>query len=560
MSQSFRSRTTVPASVLILLLALGAAHTAARSWDLWWHLETGEQIAASGAIPRVDDFTFTSRGTPWIDHEWLFQLLMHAAWTSLGPAGLALLKVIAASGAAFAGWAALLRAGVRPGLALFSAALCVLGFRFRLTERPELATLALAPVVAGLLVSLAGRPAKPAARLLALAATTIVWANMHAGALLAPALAAACLAGAAASTPKTEASRRIAAIAATGMALAAAALALLVNPYGPRIYSVPFSIAGALAPENLFNPEWLAPTPFTFPFLYVTLAAVVVLVVPVLRSGEPGSLARLAMLVVAAALALWSVRHVGVFFALLPVVLPVAPLRDAGRRIPPAAGGVFCILVAAFMYLVPPGGARSGFGVAVGRFPEKAADFVERHLQDARLYNDVRFGGYLIHRGYPARRVFLDGRNEIHADLLAEISTALDDGRRWEDLLSRHQVEGAVVAYRDERVRLQDGSAGTFSETHFPARRWALVHWDDVAMVFVRRDSRFSGVADASGSRARPEAFRLGLLEPEQMSSDEALREEILRKLADDPESALAKSMASVYGIGESIPAPERGR
>jgi hypothetical protein len=269
------------------------------------------------------------------------------------------------------------------------------------------------------------------------------------------------------------------------------------------------------------------------------------------------------MLILAAAMALWSVRHIGVFYAILPVALPLDAWRAAGRRVPALAGGLICAAAAVFMFRIPPAGAHSGFGMAPARFPVVAADFAARHLADARLYNDVRFGGYLIWRGYPDRRVFIDGRNEVHARLLTELSAALDDGRRWDGLLRRHAVEGAVVAYRDEAVRLQDGSVGTFSETHFPQRGWALVHWDDVAMVFVRRDGRFAPLAEVGDSRARPEAFRLGLLKPEQLSilsSDEALRGEIVRKLAENPDCALAKSMASVYGIGESMPTPEKGR
>lgn len=547
--------------VFILLLAMAAAHAAARSWDLWWHLEAGEQIAASVSVPRVDDFSFTSRGARWTDHEWLFQLLMHGMWERWGAAGLALLKGVAAALAALAGYFALRARGGGSGLALMIVGLCVVGFRFRLTERPELATIALAPATALLLASLAARPAGAWRRLAALAALTILWVNMHAGALLAPLLAMMCLLVAAGERWRRAGESTTLLVSVQAALLTAAAL--LVNPYGHRIYAVPLEIASALAPRNLTNPEWAAPAPLEFPFLYVVVIACVALAAASLRPGIAGSMSHLGMFVLAAAMALMSVRHIGVFFAILPTVFPLEPLRRVDRRVPLIGGMALCLAAAGFMFFVPPGGAQSGYGIAQGRFPSMAADFIDAHLSDARLYNDVRFGGYLIRRGYPERRVFIDGRNEVHASLLADLSAALDDGRRWDALMDRHGVEGAVVGYRDAGVRLQDGSLSTFSETHFPKSRWSLVHWDDVAMIFVRRDGRFATVAAERESRARPEAFRLGLPKTELLSGGEEgelLKREISRKLADNPDCALAKSMASVYGIGESIQAPERGR
>ena len=44
-------------------------------------------------MPRVDPFSFTAGGAAWLDHEWLFQVLLYLGHTSLGPAALCLMKV-----------------------------------------------------------------------------------------------------------------------------------------------------------------------------------------------------------------------------------------------------------------------------------------------------------------------------------------------------------------------------------------------------------------------------------------------------------------------------------
>ncbi len=551
-------------ALLCLIGAAAAAWTKARSWDLWWHLETGEQILARRIVPRVDDFSFTSLGVPWIDHEWLFQVVLHLAWSALGPSSLFLLKALAVACAAGAGFVMLRRHGAGGGVAAAVVAWCLAGMRWRLAERPEIATLALAPIGAALLVSLAQRPTRPARRLVLLAACGVAWVNLHAGALLLPLLAAACLAASLfpVRAPGTDAPR-VRAVTA-GLALAISAAALLVNPYGHHVYLVPGEIARALAPANLVNPEWSAPTPAGFPFLYLTGIACAVAAAMSIRSRAQGSAPRAAMLVVTWALALTSVRHAGIAYVLAPVLVDPRPLlaRAAGavpsggwRRGVEAAGAIAALVACALMIVHLPPAAERGVGLPEGRFPERAIDFIDARygaLEDVRLYNEVRHGGYLIRRGYPARRVFIDGRNEVHAALLADLSASLDDGARWQALLARHGVEGAVVTYKDRPVRLQDGSWSTFSETHFPSRQWALVYWDDLALVYVRRDGRLAVHApDREYTRVRPEAFRLGLVEPEQSPADAGLREEILARLREDPDCRLAKSMASVYGIGE---------
>jgi len=42
--------------------------------DFYWHLRTGDLIRRTGEIPRVDFYTFTRAGEPWIDLHWIFQV------------------------------------------------------------------------------------------------------------------------------------------------------------------------------------------------------------------------------------------------------------------------------------------------------------------------------------------------------------------------------------------------------------------------------------------------------------------------------------------------------
>ncbi|HUC02188.1 MAG TPA: hypothetical protein VMA75_04820 [Candidatus Paceibacterota bacterium] len=41
--------------------------------DLYWHLRDGELILATHTVPRVDTYSYTMAGMPWVDHEWLVE-------------------------------------------------------------------------------------------------------------------------------------------------------------------------------------------------------------------------------------------------------------------------------------------------------------------------------------------------------------------------------------------------------------------------------------------------------------------------------------------------------
>src|SRR5436305_557499 len=66
----------IDASLVLLFLGLTflLAIFPLKDADFYWHLRTGDLIRKTGQIPRVDFYTFTRAGTPWIDLHWIFQL------------------------------------------------------------------------------------------------------------------------------------------------------------------------------------------------------------------------------------------------------------------------------------------------------------------------------------------------------------------------------------------------------------------------------------------------------------------------------------------------------
>jgi hypothetical protein len=302
---------------------------------------------------------------------------------------------------------------------------------------------------------------------LAFLATTVVWINVHPSAILAPLL------------PLVRRRWRL--------ALAAGA-ALLVNPWGWRGVAAPFAVmsfvGGPFVGDGAFvNAEWLPSRPALFPLLYITIA--IALALFAIASNRRAHLWRLALLVVLAALAVRHVRNQGLYFAALPLLVTpfvVRPLARRSQLVIAAVAGV--ILAASFVHDRRP-------GIDASRFPERAVARLRASGLRGNIYDADQFGGYLIWSFYPERRVLTDGRNELHRTYIAEYTRARLDSRAWHALLHRYAIDLAVDEYREPTVVL-DVATGRRSRSpaslvYWPRRDWALLAYDNAAMVFARR-------------------------------------------------------------------------
>src|SRR6266851_2798480 len=59
--------------------------------DLWGHVQFGHDMIAARSIQRADIYSFAS-DKPWINHEWLSEVVMYAAFALAGGPGLIVLK------------------------------------------------------------------------------------------------------------------------------------------------------------------------------------------------------------------------------------------------------------------------------------------------------------------------------------------------------------------------------------------------------------------------------------------------------------------------------------
>src|SRR5690348_4627920 len=120
---------------LVVLVFAGASVTRADP-DLWGHVRFGLDTLRDKHLTSVDPYSFT-QDVPWVNHEWLSEVQMGAAYGLGGDAGLALLKSALTGGALLLAWAALGR--VRTGARVLVCVLAVMGtLHMWATVRPQL--------------------------------------------------------------------------------------------------------------------------------------------------------------------------------------------------------------------------------------------------------------------------------------------------------------------------------------------------------------------------------------------------------------------------------------
>ena len=145
--------------------------------DTYWHIDIGRWVLDHLALPRVDTYSFTRAGEPWISTSWLAQVLFAASFELAGWAGL--IVVSAASIAATFALLAYVLSRRIPSISAIAVAFAALMISAgHILARPYVLAWPLMLAWALGLASASERREAPSFWLLPLIA---LWANLHGG-------------------------------------------------------------------------------------------------------------------------------------------------------------------------------------------------------------------------------------------------------------------------------------------------------------------------------------------------------------------------------------------
>lgn len=460
------------------------------SFDGPWHLNCGRIIVETGTVPRLDPLCFTSAKLDWINLNWLSQVLLFRLFEVFGFAGPVALALMAAGGMVLATICNMQRREVRPLIALPLTLAAVLPALAYTTIRPRTLSFLFIAIELALLAPRRGEDPDrlPPLRVVLLALLLLVWNQLHGGFVYGYAILA-CDAAGAALARRVE---RGSAVAPRALALAAV-IALGLASFGLHPHGFAALEHALLYPSRIAEfREWIAeltPTDFTG-LLGRTVAAQLLLLVAGLALARRRRLRELATILVflhftllytrmlliaglvltpiAASLLeevledLESAPAVGSPLALLNQLL--TPLWRALLWLTVALGLIAAPLSAVLRREVVPAGATGP--LLTTPVPVEPIHALRRLGLEGPILNRYGDGGVYGWLLYPEKRLYIDGRGDLHArgetvrDWLA--ITRMKEG--WEATLKRRRVRLAILSPEKDRALISALSGLGWSE------------------------------------------------------------------------------------------------
>jgi len=473
--------------LFVFLYAFFLASRPLSDGDFWWHLKTGEYILQNRAIPRVDFYSFTNVGKPWVAHEWLSEVIFYQVYSHLGFN--ALIFIFGVLGA-LAFWIVYRRCHAHPYIGLVASLLGMASILTTVGVRPRTFTLLFASIYLLMLTRYA-REGKRGG-LWWLIPLMALWVNLHAGFLIGLVLIAVTLVGIpldslAQGERLTSGWSRIKKLL---WLLIGCTLAVNLNPQGPRIFLFPFEFFLSPIQQNTVH-DWLSPN-FHDPEMLPV--AVLILLTTAAMALSPTRVRPSELLLFLSTLyaTLKSNRHVAIFALVAAPLLAnylqiwIESVRlqkhfDMKRAETPTRLG----LLFGIVLLIPIVALAAKLKSEVyGQFTQRqltvpldaVRELKEKGITGNTFTDPNIWGGYFIW-AMPTNPVYIDGRIDMYGDEFVNDYIKLVSGLvDCKQSFDRYGVRVAVLSQNSViKLELQRSS------------EWRKIFEDDMAVVFVRQ-------------------------------------------------------------------------
>jgi len=470
--------------------------------DFWWHVKAGEIMMQTFSLIHTDPFAYTRAGLPYLaTHEWLAQIMLALIFRTFGSTGIILFRGVIAS--VSVGLLMLLgRRHAFPNILL--AVWAVVIAKGSILERPQLFTFVLFSFF--LLLAFLFLDSESWRKRMWICVTFILaelfWVNVH---------GAAALVGCAVVTllllqegyrwwrSRAGEGRRTILLLCGTLAWMSLVLVAPPNGFGTLRY-----LWNLLNDQTiLYIAEW---RPRAWPLYIAELWPFWLIALASLWCGRRHKIFTALLLIMTAYLSRQAFRH-EVLFVLAALAVCFYQLERgeraqalwawlAKRRI-----AVALIAVPAVILLGRVAYARSVnferqdnlFGFGQFDLARGAYDFIQREHVTGNMFNTYGIGGYLIYRGYPDRKVFIDGRNvDYGMDFLTHTYAAGINPAEWKELAERYDVGYALIDYD----AIQEKDRLPYSVILDRDSEWPLVYLDDWVAVYLKNSAANQSVID----------------------------------------------------------------
>lgn len=503
--------------VLIVLfgLLIFEANIEIKDLDLWLHIGVGRYILDNFQIPAFDVLSATISGAPWINHEWLFQIIVAKLYQAFGVDGIINLQV----GLVLFSFAMLYAWGRQTGkrtVVLLLLLIVMLNYRLRFTHRPDLFSLFfLILYIQALSFGLRSKIS-----IIYIFIIQAIWTNIHGFFILGPLILLLSNVthwikgtirlpfewGNVGKLERDEAN-------CLKAMLVVSVFACFVNPYFAKgvwyplkvLFSVNadskifFDYIGELAKPmeygNIFN---LSRYPFYKLLIFISGLSFVL-------NYRKLDIGALVLWVLFLFLSLKAVRNIS-YFAIISYFCFLSNYRYFSSSmffsesllkikfdwmVSILVKALMCLWMISYFSRLSLGGyfdfdryeRKSEYGgISQKNFPIKAVDFLVDSEIEGRFFNDFNSGAYLVGRVFPKIKIYIDGRTEVYGPEFFKQYQKIwfGDYMEFKKVADQYNLTGAFInsitvpAPAEIIKSLKDDA------------QWKLVYFDYDAAIFLR--------------------------------------------------------------------------
>src|SRR5262245_47678145 len=437
--------------------------------DFWWHLKMGEVIATTRSIPRVDSFSFTAAGRPFVVQNWLAELIFYGTYTIGG----APLIVFLTAAIALSGFLLMYRlsfdATDRLRIAAFLGFLAVAGnYTF---ARPQAFSFLLFAAYYFILVRYRERRSD---RVWLLPFLMVLWVNLHGAFVLGLGLIAlyiGCEGCRRLLDPSRADALSLKEIRKLALVLMLCGAATLFNPEHYKIYEYVRTVIFNTASQQ-FVTEWQPPRVNQLLGILLFYSPWFIGLFIFIHARRKPDLTETALFFGFGIFAMTAIRNAAWFATVAyPILARYLTEVDLEAIVPPrlrAVSRIFtrtesprvespaqsklnlAIAILAVLVIVARSpwirGAQDNTALLDAHTPVGAATFIAGRNLTGRIFHPQIFGDYLIWRLWPAQRSFVDGRVHVFdLEFIRQNSILLRDSH-WEDLLRRWDIQYMLLS------------------------------------------------------------------------------------------------------------------
>ncbi len=497
-------------------LAAFVAQIEIKDLDLWLHLGMGRFIMQNHYIPSQDVLSCTVAGTPWINHEWLFQVIVYNLYRIWGSDGLIMMQVVLVIFTMLI----LLFLGYSKENQLpiaFFLLLVYMIYQQRFTIRPDLYSLFFFALYIYLLAIHIEKKWVPTV----LFVVQVLWVNIHGFFFFGPLFVIIALVSEwmkrSMNLPfewnevgrlTDEEYRRLQWI------LFLVVGACFLNPYFHNGALYPIKVLFSLHGENKiffdFIQELQKPVAWNNIFDQERAAYYKVLIlvsfVTFVFNRRKIDISALLVWLVFLLFSLQAVRNLPFFaFAAYMVIMTnwptipfenIIPFRFTQTKFKHLTELIIKVLFLLYLfnfsnqttgqyyYDFDKYQRKSEFrGISLKAYPDKAVDFLVKNKIHGNFLNDFNSGAYLVGRTHPRIRVFIDGRTELYGGEFFKKYQKVWDGKDealMKETLDHYHITGAFL--NSSRQHIPPATLNFF----YHSKEWKPVYFDYDGVIFLR--------------------------------------------------------------------------